>query len=134
MTKQNRRHVIKEIGKLLSEIWRIKGLAEQEYGPRHPIAKSSPACIRMYRNCCGIDPWQSVQKLFRIPRQAWSGVGGSSDTSKAHCPAHPQPCIEHAKKTLKCWASIIIVEDVSCSNNSNSISPELTPHSSIFRA
>ena len=24
---------------LLSEIWRIKGLAEQEYGPQHPITK-----------------------------------------------------------------------------------------------
>jgi hypothetical protein len=31
--------VTKEIGKLLSEIWRIKGLAEQEYGPQHPITK-----------------------------------------------------------------------------------------------
>ncbi|MDD2754449.1 MAG: hypothetical protein PHS80_02860 [Methanothrix sp.] len=39
MTEQNRRYVMKEIGKLLSEIWRIKGLAEQEYGPQHPIAK-----------------------------------------------------------------------------------------------
>jgi hypothetical protein len=28
MTEQNRRYVNKEIGKLLSEIWRIKGLAE----------------------------------------------------------------------------------------------------------
>jgi hypothetical protein len=33
MTEQNRKYVTKEIGKLLSEIWRIKGLAEQEYGP-----------------------------------------------------------------------------------------------------
>ncbi len=39
MTEQNRRYVTKEIGKLLSEIWRIKGLAEQEYGPQHPITK-----------------------------------------------------------------------------------------------
>jgi hypothetical protein len=39
MTEQNRRYVNKEIGKLLSEIWRIKGLAEQEYGPQHPITK-----------------------------------------------------------------------------------------------
>ena len=39
MTEQNRRYVNKEIGKLLSEIWRIKGLAEQEYGPQHPIIK-----------------------------------------------------------------------------------------------
>jgi hypothetical protein len=30
---------MKEIGRLLSEIWRIKGLAEQEYGPQHPITK-----------------------------------------------------------------------------------------------
>ena len=37
MTEQNRRYVTKEIGKLLSEIWRIKGLAEQEYGSQHPI-------------------------------------------------------------------------------------------------
>jgi len=39
MTEQNRRYVMKEIGRLLSEIWRIKGLAEQEYGPQHPITK-----------------------------------------------------------------------------------------------
>jgi len=39
MTEQNRRYVTKEIGKLLSEIWRVKGLAEQEYGLEHPIAK-----------------------------------------------------------------------------------------------
>jgi len=39
MTEQNRKYVTKEIGKLLSEIWRIKGLVEQEYGPKHPITK-----------------------------------------------------------------------------------------------
>ncbi|MDD1736266.1 MAG: hypothetical protein LUQ21_02250 [Methanothrix sp.] len=39
MTEQNRKYVKKEIGKLLSEIWRIKGLAEQEYGPQHPITR-----------------------------------------------------------------------------------------------
>ena len=39
MTEQNRKYVTKEIGKLLSEIWRIKGLSEQEYGSNHPITK-----------------------------------------------------------------------------------------------
>ena len=39
MTEQNRKYITKEIGKLLSEIWRIKGLAEQEYGPQSPITK-----------------------------------------------------------------------------------------------
>jgi hypothetical protein len=39
MTEQNRNYINKEIGKLLSEIWRIKGMAEQEYGPLHPITK-----------------------------------------------------------------------------------------------
>ena len=39
MTEQNRNYVKKEIGKLLSDIWRIKGLAEQEYGLQHPITK-----------------------------------------------------------------------------------------------
>ncbi len=39
MTEQNRKYVTKEIGKLLFEIWRIKGLAEQEYGPQHPITE-----------------------------------------------------------------------------------------------
>jgi hypothetical protein len=39
MTEQNRNYIKKEIGKLLSEIWRIKGVAEQEYGPHHPITK-----------------------------------------------------------------------------------------------
>lgn len=39
MTEQNRKYVQKEIGKLLSEVWRIKGLSEQEYGQKHPITK-----------------------------------------------------------------------------------------------
>ena len=39
MTEQNRKYITKEIGRLLSEIWRIKGLAEQEYGLQHPITK-----------------------------------------------------------------------------------------------
>ena len=39
MTGQNRTYITKEIGKLLSEIWRIKGLVEQEYGPLHPMTK-----------------------------------------------------------------------------------------------
>jgi hypothetical protein len=39
MTEQNRKYIMKEIGRLLSEIWRIKGLSEQEYGPQHPITK-----------------------------------------------------------------------------------------------
>jgi len=39
MTEQNRKYITKEIGKLLSDIWRIKGLAEQEYGPLHPITR-----------------------------------------------------------------------------------------------
>ena len=39
MTEQNRKYITKEIGKLLSDICRIKGLAEQEYGPHHPITK-----------------------------------------------------------------------------------------------
>jgi hypothetical protein len=39
MTEQNRNYIRKEIGKLLSEIWRIKGLSEQEYGSSHPITQ-----------------------------------------------------------------------------------------------
>ena len=41
MTEQNRNYIKKEIGKLLSEIWRIKGLSEQEYGSNHPITKKA---------------------------------------------------------------------------------------------
>jgi hypothetical protein len=39
MTEQNRKYIKKEVGKLLSDIWRIKGLAEEEYGLQHPISK-----------------------------------------------------------------------------------------------
>lgn len=39
VTEQNRKYIMKEVGKLLSEIWRIKVLSEQEYGPQHPITK-----------------------------------------------------------------------------------------------
>ena len=37
MTEQNRKYITKEVGKLLSDIWRIKGLAEQEYGLQHKV-------------------------------------------------------------------------------------------------
>jgi hypothetical protein len=37
MTEQNRKYIEKEIGKPLSEIWWIKGQAEQAYGLQHPI-------------------------------------------------------------------------------------------------
>jgi len=39
MTEQNRKYIVKEVGRLLSEILRIKGLAEQEDGPIHPITR-----------------------------------------------------------------------------------------------
>ncbi|HPW73683.1 MAG: hypothetical protein WAZ20_00030 [Methanothrix sp.] len=39
MIEQNRRYIHKEIGRLLSDIWQIKEVAEQEYGPQHPISK-----------------------------------------------------------------------------------------------
>jgi hypothetical protein len=39
MAEQNRNYIKKEIGKLLSEIWRIKKLSEEEYGSDHPITK-----------------------------------------------------------------------------------------------
>lgn len=35
--------IMKKIGKFLSDIWRIKGLAEQEYGPQHSITKKLAA-------------------------------------------------------------------------------------------
>ena len=38
-SEQNRRYITKEIGKLLSDIWRIKMLAEQEYGQEHQITR-----------------------------------------------------------------------------------------------
>ena len=34
MTAQNRNYIKKEIGKLLSDIWRIKGLAEPGIRPK----------------------------------------------------------------------------------------------------
>jgi hypothetical protein len=39
MTEQNKRYILKEIGRLLLDIWRIKELAEQEYGPQDAIAR-----------------------------------------------------------------------------------------------
>jgi len=40
MTDQNRKYIMKEVGKLLSEMWRIRGLAEQEYGSSHPVTRT----------------------------------------------------------------------------------------------
>ncbi|MDD5700654.1 MAG: hypothetical protein PHU23_01275 [Dehalococcoidales bacterium] len=51
MNEQNRKYIQKEIGKLLSEIWRIKGLSKQEYGQQHSITKKL-ASMQVYRNCC----------------------------------------------------------------------------------
>ena len=39
MTAQNRRYIKRESGRLLSDIWRIKGLVEQEFGLQHPITR-----------------------------------------------------------------------------------------------
>jgi len=39
MNEQNRNYIKKEIGKVLSDIWGIKEMSEQEYGPNHPITK-----------------------------------------------------------------------------------------------
>jgi hypothetical protein len=39
MTEQNRKYIRKEIGRILSDIWQTKGLAEQEFGSNHPITK-----------------------------------------------------------------------------------------------
>jgi hypothetical protein len=39
MTEQNRKYIKKDIGRLLSEIWRTKSLSEQEYGQQHTITK-----------------------------------------------------------------------------------------------
>ena len=41
MTEQNRKYITKEIGKLLSEIWRIKGLAEPGVRPAAPDHKEA---------------------------------------------------------------------------------------------
>jgi len=61
MTEQNRRYVTKEIGKLLSEIWRIKSLAEQEYGPQHPINKKLGSMLKDVQKLLRIDPWQKAK-------------------------------------------------------------------------
>jgi hypothetical protein len=39
-TERNRKYIKEEIGKLLSEIEQIEGLAEREYGTQHPITKN----------------------------------------------------------------------------------------------
>ena len=64
MTEQNRRYVTKEIGKLLSEISRIKGLAEQEDGPQHPITKKLDSMHEDAQKLLRIDPWQSRPKAL----------------------------------------------------------------------
>ena len=51
MTEQNRKCITKEIGKLLSDIWRIKVLAEQEYGSQHPITKKLSG-MRIHKHYC----------------------------------------------------------------------------------
>jgi len=50
MTEQNRRCVAKEIGKLLSEIWRVKGLAEQEYPITKKLASMHEDVQKLLRN------------------------------------------------------------------------------------
>jgi hypothetical protein len=90
MTEQNRRYVNKEIGKLLSEIWRVKNLAEQEYGPQHPITKKLAS---MHEDAQKLLDRQPSQKLFRIPRQAWSGVRGIFQYRKGSLPCSPPQMI-----------------------------------------
>lgn len=42
MTEQNRKYITKEIGKLLSETWRIKGLADKGPG-RAGVGAAAPS-------------------------------------------------------------------------------------------
>jgi hypothetical protein len=50
ITKQNRKYITKEVGKLLSDIWRIKELEQQEFGSHHPITRKLGS-MRMLRGC-----------------------------------------------------------------------------------
>jgi hypothetical protein len=76
MTEQNRKYVTKEIGKLLSEIWRIKGLAEQEYGPQHPITKKlSSMYVDAEPTHCTPTPWR-WRKLDLLCR-SFQGLGSN---------------------------------------------------------
>ena len=72
MTEQNRRYVTKEIGKLLSEIWRIKRLSEQEYGPQHPITKK---LISMHEDAQKTLRWHSPPTYLDIQGLIPSGLG-----------------------------------------------------------
>ncbi|MGD0953721.1 MAG: hypothetical protein ABR985_15255 [Methanotrichaceae archaeon] len=65
MTEQNRNYIKKEIGKLLSEIWRIKGLSEQEYGSGHPITKKLTSMHAIFRHYCRITRNKKVAVLFQ---------------------------------------------------------------------
>ena len=60
ITKQNRKYITKEVGKLLSDIWRINGLAQQEFGSHHPITRKLGS---MYAD---------AQKLFQEMSDAWN--------------------------------------------------------------
>ena len=57
--------------------------------------------MRLHRNCCGIDPWQPSQKLFRIPRQSRSGVRGIFQYRKDSPPCSPQPRISYSNSSSK---------------------------------
>jgi hypothetical protein len=65
-------------GKLLSEIWWIKGLAEQVYGPQHPITKKLAS---MHEACteivAGLILSSQAKKLFGVLRP--SMVRGEGD-------------------------------------------------------
>ena len=72
MTEQNRRYVTKEIGKLLSEIWRVKGLAEQEDGPQHPMTKKLAS---MHEEAQKLLRWDSPPTYLYIQGLIPSGLG-----------------------------------------------------------
>jgi len=74
MTEQNLNYITKEIGKLLSEIWRIKGLAEQEYGPQHPITKK----LASMHADAGTTLLQGKKKMTFMPEAP------SADRSQCH--------------------------------------------------
>jgi hypothetical protein len=61
MTEQNRRYLIEEIGKLLSDFWRIKELADQDYGPQHIINKK---LANMHEDAPHIPHFRVVGSIF----------------------------------------------------------------------
>ena len=117
MTEQNRKYITKEIGKLLSDIWRIKGRAEQETVRNTRSPRSWAVCMPMLRNCYRKNLELVIDRSTKLANSALNHIRLRHDQAESSIASKTFFAAEHL--------SALVVSAAICSRSSTSIWPIL---------